>query len=558
MNIVRIALAIVLLAALPAASAAESPPPQPTAAPPASVTEEPVSDTPFQAVRGYLEAANVPDWAQAAAYLDLSELPEAERATAGPELARHLKIVLDRRLWIDLDQLSRISLGQIDDGLPAHLERVGAIPMRAGHVDILLERVPGTTGGLRWLIAAATVREIPRLWDEHGFGRLVRWLPPSFFDIRFLEVQLWQWLALPLVLLAAILAGFASWVALRPLALRLARLTPSRVDDRVVLAVGPPFRLLLALATTAILLGLLGLAAPAARGVRYLLLAAFLLTLTWLGLRLIDVTANVLAERATGDRRKAALSMVPMIQRVAKFVFLAIAFIVVLQNLGVAVGGLIAGVGVVGAALALAAQKTIENLFGGVSLALDQPIRIGDFCQFGARQGTVEAIGMRSTTIRTLDRTVVTVPNAQFSNEQIENFGVRDRVRLFAVIGLRYETSPDQMRHLLAELRALLASHPKVDPQDLRVRLVGFGQHSLDVELFAYIRTTDWLEFLAVREEIYLRIMEAVAAAGTSFAIPSRTAYLARDHGIDAERAAAAGRAGAARREQPPEPAGSG
>jgi MscS family membrane protein len=555
MNIVRIALAIVLLSGLPAASAAQ-PPPQPTAPPPASVTEELVSDTPFQAVRGYLEAANVPDWAQAAAYLDLSELPEAERATAGPELARHLKIVLDRRLWIDLDQLSRISLGQIDDGLPAHLERVGAIPMRAGHVDILLERVPGTTGGLRWLIAAATVREIPRLWDEHGFGRLVRWLPPSFFDIRFLEVQLWQWLALPLVLLAAILAGFASWVALRPLALRLARLTPSRVDDRVVLAVGPPFRLLLALATTAILLGLLGLAAPAARGVRYLLLAAFLLTLTWLGLRLIDVTANVLAERATGDRRKAALSMVPMIQRVAKFVFLAIAFIVVLQNLGVAVGGLIAGVGVVGAALALAAQKTIENLFGGVSLALDQPIRIGDFCQFGARQGTVEAIGMRSTTIRTLDRTVVTVPNAQFSNEQIENFGVRDRVRLFAVIGLRYETSPDQMRHLLAELRALLASHPKVDPQDLRVRLVGFGQHSLDVELFAYIRTTEWLEFLAVREEIYLRIMEAVAAAGTSFAVPSRTAYLARDHGIDAERAAAAGRAGAARREQPPEPAG--
>jgi MscS family membrane protein len=349
-----------------------------------------------------------------------------------------------------------------------------------------------------------------------------------------------------------VLVGLASWAVLRPLALRLARLTSTHVDDRLILAAGPPFRLLLALVAAAILLGRLGLAAPAAVAVRYLLRGAIMLTVTWLGLRLIDVTANLLAERATGDRRKAALSMVPLMQRVAKFVFIVIALIVVLQNLGVEVTGLVAGIGVAGAAFALAAQKSLENLFGGVSLVLDQPVRVGDFCQFGARQGTVEAVGLRSTSIRTLDRTVVTVPNAQFSMEQIENFGVRDRVRIYAVIGLRYETTPDQMRHLLAELRALLASHPKVDPQDLRVRLVGFGQHSLDVELFALVRTTVWLEFLAVREEIYLRIMELVAAAGTSFAVPSRTAYLARDRGIDAERAAAAERAGVALREPSP------
>ena len=543
----------------PPAGPAESPGatmvPAPTAASQTGPGAAPLVDTPFQAIRGYLEAARAADWERAAAYLDLSELPEAERAAAGPSLARQLKFVLDRYLWIDLQGVSRLVSGHTDDGLPPTLDRLGAIPMRAGHVDVLLERTEGPIRP-RWLIAAATVQEIPRLWDEHGYARLVRWLPPSFFDIRFLEVQLWQWLALPLVLLGAALVAFASWAVLRPLALRLAHLTPTQIDDRLIVASGPPFRLLLALGIAAILLGRLGLAAPAARVVHHLLLAAFLLTLAWLGLRLIDVTANLLAEGPTGDRRKAAMLMVPLIQRVAKFVFLAIAIIVVLQNLGVEVGGLIAGVGVAGAAFALAAQKSIEHVFGGVSLVLDQPVRVGDFCQFGARQGVVEEVGLRSTKIRTLDRTVVSVPNAQFSNEQIENFGVRDRIRLYTVIGLRYETTADQMRHVLAELHALLAAHPMVDPADLRVRLIGFGSSSLDVELYLYIRTTDWAEFLGVREELYLRIMDLVAAAGTSFAFPSQTAYLARDHGLDTELVAAAERAGAARRESPPDPRG--
>ena len=548
MKLARLTLVLLALAAAAASAPGQVPAaPAPSTSPAASELE-PATATPFQTIRGYLEAARGADWEQAAAFLDLSELPEAERAVTGPELARRFKIVLDRYLWIDLELTSRLPSGYVDDGLPPTLERLGAIPMRAGHVDVLLERTPGPAGD-HWLISAVTVREIPRLWDEYGYGGLVRWLPASFFDIRFLEVQLWQWLALPLVLLLAVLVAFASWAVLRPLVLRLAHLTPTPIDDRLIVAVGPPFRTLLGVLAARILFGRLGLAAPAARAVHYVLLALFLLTVTWLGLRLIDVAANLLAERATGERRKAALSMVPLIQRVTKIVFLLIALIVVLQNLGIEVTGLVAGIGVAGAAFALAAQKSIEHVFGGVSLALDQPVRVGDFCQFGGRQGTVEAVGLRSTTVRTLDRTVVTVPNAQFSNEQIENFGVRDRIRIYTVIGLRYDTTPDQMRHLLAALRALLASHPLVDPTDLRVRLIGLGQNSLEVELFAYVRTVEWLEFLAIREELYLRVMETVAAAGTSFAFPSRTAYLARDHGIDAERAAAAERSGAALRE---------
>jgi MscS family membrane protein len=148
----------------------------------------------------------------------------------------------------------------------------------------------------------------------------------------------------------------------------------------------------------------------------------------------------------------------------------------------------------------------------------------------------VEDIGLRSTRVRTLDRTLVTVPNAEFSSTQIENFAVRDRIRLFTMIGVRYETTPDQLRHLLAELRNMLLAHPKVSADPARVRFVGFGAYSLDLEVFAYVITCDWNEFLHIREDIYLRMMDIVERSGTGFAFPSQTTYLGKDEGMPADR----------------------
>jgi MscS family membrane protein len=128
------------------------------------------------------------------------------------------------------------------------------------------------------------------------------------------------------------------------------------------------------------------------------------------------------------------------------------------------------------------------------------------------------------------------VPNSEFSNLQIENFAPRDRVRLLVTLGLRYETTPDQLRHVMAELRKLLLAHPKVLADPARVRFVGFGASSLDVEIFAYVDTASFDEFLAVREDLYLRFLDVVAASGTGFAFPSTTTYLARDAGLDRAR----------------------
>jgi len=220
---------------------------------------------------------------------------------------------------------------------------------------------------------------------------------------------------------------------------------------------------------------------------------------------------------------------------------LAIALLIVGSDmLGLHAYGIIAGLGVGGLAIALAAQSTVENLIGGLSLFADRPIRVGDFCKYGNEVGTIEAIGIRSTQIRGIDRTVTTIPNGVLSKMPVLNFTLRDRMLLRTVISLRYETTPEQLRHVVAKLRELLLAHPMVTPEPSRVRFAGFDKYSLNVEVFAYVGTKDWNEFLAVQEDIYYRMMDVIAASGTGFAFPSQTLYYARDGGLDPDKSAAA------------------
>lgn len=215
------------------------------------------------------------------------------------------------------------------------------------------------------------------------------------------------------------------------------------------------------------------------------------------------------------------------------------------NDLGVPVYGLVAGAGVGGVAIALAAKNTLENFMGTLNLFADRPLGIGDLCRYDEDStsewrpvGRVESIGLRSTKIRRFDRTLVTIPNADFAQRHIVNLSKCDRMLLNTKLGLRYETSDDQLRFLLAELRELLHAHPKTihtfdDP--IRVRFVEYGDYSLNVAIRVYFRTTDYSEFLAIQEDILLRIMKVVGKAGTGFAFPSRTLYLGRDGGLDKE-----------------------
>jgi MscS family membrane protein len=517
---------------------AQVPPPAPEVKP-AGPVDEFGRGTPRGAVTGFLSATRRRDYRAAAEYLDLRRLPAAQVAVEGPTLARHLRVVLDNTLLIDPDVLSDDPEGARDDGLPARRDLLGRIATNHGPLSLLLERVPRNDGVLIWKFAQSTVARIPDLYREFGYGPVGEVLPPVLVERRPLGIALWQWIALlALAGLAVLLARLLVAAGLR-VARFIARGRPAGTTVSLPDEAMPPMRLLVAIGVFTV--GRRALALPVALQPSFTLVEGLIavVALTWLGLRLMGVVREMARLAVIRRGQMATLPMIDLAERVAKVVVLILGLLTVLDVVGVNVTALVAGLGVGGIAVALAAQKTVEHLFGGLTLVADQPVKVGDFCRFGDQIGTVERIGMRSTRVRTLDRTVVSVPNGDFANLRLENFADRDRIWLRVTLGLRYETTPDQLRHVLVRLRELLYAHPRIDPDPARVRLMGFGAYSLDVEVYAYVRTADYNEFLAVREDVYLRIMDVVAASGTGFAFPSQTNY-SRDDGFDATRARAA------------------
>jgi len=482
-------------------------------------------------VKGYLAACLEGDYERAANYLDLRRIQGD-----GPTLARQLRIILSRTLWVDVETLSPENNGRSNDGLPPYRDRLGTIEAQAGKVDILLQSVPREDGVKIWKIAGVTVALVPDLYKEFGYGVLERFLPKIFFDIQFLDIALWQWIGL---LVLVLLAAIASWL-LTVLVVRLlgtvVAFTKTTIDDKMRVEAASPIRLAIAVLLFRTGLVPLGIGVKATGFLSALLSALFIVAVTWLLLRVTDVLSSVVKERLVERGEVGATALVPPGRKFVKAIVAIFAFVAILSNFGFNVAALLAGLGVGGIAVALAAQKSIENLFGGIILYVDRPVRVGDFCRFGDKMGTVEEIGIRSTQVRTLDHTVITIPNATFSNMEIDNITARERIRLLAVVTVRYETTPDQLRYILVEIRKLLYRHERIIPDTPRVRFINFGAYSLDIEVVAYVNTTDWAEFLGIREDIFLRIMDIIDASGSGFAFPSQTLYMGKDDGLKAER----------------------
>ena len=282
----------------------------------------------------------------------------------------------------------------------------------------------------------------------------------------------------------------------------------------------------------------IGLYEGAGAIVSYIAFAVQMGGLAWLVLVVAGRLADGFAfsQAGSSEKRRVDAALLRVIFRLVSVVILVYLGIYAAEAVGIPIAPLVAGLGVGGLAIALAVRPTLENIIGGLTLFADRPVRVGDFCRYGDEIGTVEQIGLRSTRIRSLERTIVTVPNAEFSQMKLDNFAARDIRLLKTILRLRYETTPDQLRYVLAELRKLLLGHPKVTPAPARVRFVGYGAYSLDLEIFAYLHCQDQDTFLAIQEDIFLRIADIVKEGGTGFAFPSQTTYFRRDAGMDAER----------------------
>lgn len=369
-----------------------------------------------------------------------------------------------------------------------------------------------------------------RVVDPQPMSPLGEWLvprvPPWLVKAGPLGVPPWHWLAIPLLVLACLVMGKVLGRLTRAAFRHLVARTAAAWDDRLLLRLDGPIVLVWALLAGWIMAPFTVASGPAGRFLHDALRALSLFDLFWAVYRVVDVARDLIAGSIWAAGRGAARALVPLGARVAKVIIVVVGGIAIVSEFGYPVASLLAGLGIGGLAIALAAQKTVENLFGAFSIGVDQPFREGDFVRIDTYVGTVESIGLRSTRLRTLDRTLVTIPNGKLAEMQVESFTARDRMRLACTLGLVDGTTAAQMRAVLAGLEEALRGHPKIWPDAVVVRFQALADFSLNVEVMAWFQTGDWNEFTAIRQELLLQFMEVVERAGSSFAFPTHTVHV--------------------------------
>ena len=482
---------------------------------PAPEAKDPLGrTTPQETVVQFLEACHARDYAKAAHYLDLRRMPAVDRAKQGQQLAAQLEDLLDDTPF-DITLLSRDPEGDTADGLSASRERLDTFKVDGQPLELQLERVELRPGYHVWLVASDSLPLIPKAHQLVVETAFEKKLPQALVTFEVLDTPVWRWIAL--ILAVPVLA-----VLTRILALGLVRAARPFLDTP---ALRGPLRVLLAVAGFRAALELAPPATLSRLFIERTLAMIFALGLAWAGAVVVGAFAERWRVRIDPRVHGVSYSVLPLGLQILKLSLFLFAVLTVLSAWGYNSSTILAGLGVGGLAVALAAQKTIENLFGGISVIGDRPVLVGDVCRFGNETGTVLDIGLRSTRIRTADRTIISIPNSQFSSMALENISRRDKIWFHPTLNLRRDTTSDQLLDVLSSVREILRANPKVETGNLPVRFVGVGPYSLDVEVVAYINTTDYDEFLALQQELLLRMLQAVEKAGTALAVPLQESF---------------------------------
>ena len=467
------------------------------------------------AIEGTLLLKEILDRIEAPPY---AEIPDADAVAADKEFSK----------WTLPD--TEIDIVKVEEG-PKAGEFLFS-PETVNRLEEFYQKVeplpykPGATEGFYQFYISTPGRLFPIKW----FKLLPNWLNRVYWG-----QTLWQWIALGISLL------IACWIPYRSF----------RWNWRRVTALAPPQR------TWEILLPLL-IALASLAAVSYFLdqginitgdvLQILLTTLEIIFWMVVALTLFLLGN-AGGETIIASPRINPqgldasMIRTVFRLLGLTIgitALILGIERVGISLVPILAGLGIGGLALALAARPTLENVIAGLILLTDRPVAVGELCRFGDQIGTVQEIGLRSTRILALNGDLISMPNSKFSELELANKSRRDRILLRQTIGLRYETTSEQLQFVLAKLREMILAHPKLLEQKAQVRFVKYGDYSLDLEIFAYVDTGSWHEFRGIQEDLLLRVKDLVEAAGTDFAFPSQINYLSQDNGLDQERSRAA------------------
>jgi MscS family membrane protein len=502
---------------------------------PAAATDPLGRDTPSGTVLGFLQAAQAGNYKLAADYLQMSA---ARRQSLGPGLASKLKVLMDRAFVGSLRRLSTRPEGSPDNGV-IDQQTIGTFSSGDSDVPVMLVRLGDASSGKIWLFSAETLSKVPDLYDNLQAHRFEKELPQSLVENLFLGMALWQWLALLVALPVAIGIG---WVVVILLAIprRLWLRYRHRPNLHSYSRLSVPMLVFFGAVAHRVIASYLGL--PLLPRLYYSRTIGALGTigLFWFLLRATNLVMQRLRVHAVSAGRTGTGTLMVLGERLIKALVVIVAVLAILGALGFNLTTVLAGLGIGGIAIAFAAQKTLENLFGGISVLADEVIRVGDTCRFGDRVGTVEDISLRSTRIRTTERTELSIPNGVLAAMNVENLTRRDKIVFNPTLAIHHETSPDQLRYLLAELRRMLYEHAKIEHESARIRFGSFDSSALNLEIFSYVLTCDYAEFAAIREDVLLRMLEIVEKSGSRIALPSSTVYMARDSGLHKEKTEAA------------------
>jgi MscS family membrane protein len=488
-----------------------------------AATTKPAADplnrsNPRSAVIGFLQSCHSDNYTQAAQYLDLRHIPQRDRTREGPQLARQLEAILNSDSRFDVLRLSQAPVGNLSNDANPSLEQIATLQKSGVAFSIQLERTELQPGTQVWLFSPATVSAIPSMVPAVTQSAFEAKLPGFLVKTEFLETPIWKWIAL-IVLAALVLFLFRSTGNLLLLIIgKLSVHSATAARWRLIESVLQPLLVLLSAIAFGIAEQFIDPSALSRLYIGRAILLVVVWSFAWCVINLVDLFLTRIDSLLDPRQRVVSHSLLYIGRRAAKVAIFAIAGIIILDNWGYNMTTIIAGLGVGGIAVALAAQSTIANVFGGVSVIADRPVLVGDFGNFGGVVGNVEDIGMRSTRVRTLSRTIMSIPNNSFAGMNLENYAERDKILFNPTLQIKRGMPKDKLRELMTTLEEMLKTDRRLEIGNSPIRISGLTAASFSLDIFAYALTPDINEFYKIEADLFLEIDAALTSAGIELA----------------------------------------
>jgi len=518
-----------------------TPQPAAAAAPTPAIPPDPLGrETPRGTLLGFIKTAQEEKFVVAIEYFQPPPSRRRRSEQDDEELAAQLLTIFNQKFAGALELTSRDPLGKLDDGLPPDQERISGALGTSDKFPVQMVRLEDEQGRKLWYFSRTTLDHVPEMYDSLTYPGIEKQIPQTLVKHRLLFMPLWQWIAIVVFLPIALLGG-----RLITLVIAFAVNQSRKVRSKPLLAPQgflevDPITLTIAIVSHYIFVGYIGTSLLYRLYYRHIVWIFLAFDFYWILTRITRAISARIGISLTRRGMLAERSIVSLIRRFTEVSIFLVVTLLVLNSLGVNVSTAVAGIGIGSLALGLGAQKTFENLFGGVSILFDKVIQIGDVCRINNQTGVVEDIGLRSTRLRTGERTLLSIPNGIMASAVVENLRFRDKFLCQQILRLRYDLSPDHVRYVLGQIQNLLIEDPKVEDSSARIRLLRFAEYAIEVELFCYILEPEFTAYLAAQEQVLLKIMDTIEKAGAVVALPTQTTFVSQDAWIDPLKAKAA------------------